>query len=131
MSNEEFLVGDAAYPLSIRMLTPFKESKHLNRKTKIVQFHTIISPLRSWKGIRYHEVQISATYFCWFWKHWEDLSDYHGWLCITQSVYDDKADEYLEDFEINSDPNECDKIVCLGSTKKDATKRRQAIVDAL
>ena len=54
--------------------------------------------------------------------------------CVLHNLsfeYDGKADEYLENLEINSDPNECDRIVCMGSTKKDVIKRRQAIIDTL
>ena len=38
MSNEEFLVGCAAYPLSIKMLTPFKDSNTLTEKQRLYNF---------------------------------------------------------------------------------------------
>ena len=52
-------------------------------------------------------------------------------------VLDDGSEEFLDDFEMNKDPNDChnhmerESLRLMGSSKKDAEKRRQEIVDRL
>lgn len=144
MSGDDFLIGDAAYALTVRMMTPFRITNSMTSKQKRYNFtqssaRCVVERAFGIMKARFRRLQYIDS------DNLEKIALIISAGCVLHNITFELEDK-PNDIEIpkgkelkvlSGDPNECDlfesddHIVVLGSSKEDAIRRRQVIMDKL
>eukprot|EP00111_Clytia_hemisphaerica_P014454 TCONS_00042557-protein len=146
MSDDDFFIGDAAYPLAVRMITPFRISDSMTAQQKRFNFtqssaRCVVERAFGIMKSRFRRLQFIDS----------DNIKKMCYIIMAGCVLHNMSFELNEkpnDLEIptgnelktlSADPNDCDIFECvnddcitvLGVSKEDAIKRRQTIMNKL